>query len=162
MRFDIYLVERPRRRTVQDGSRFRVKAALVTRTFKPVMVLCVMNRTRQVCAFLAKCGVGSILRSHEDRRFVARIMKVDRRAGLQFGGAVDRHRRKHRSFACIYRRLGRKAGGADKERGRGQHQKIAKFASRDLRFLVAFIRKLGLVRRRCGADILFVERSDFR
>src|SRR6185503_1102346 len=45
---------------------------------------------------------------------------------------------------------------AHEQRAGRQEKKIAKFATRDLRLVVALIRKLGLIGRGCRSDVAFV------
>jgi hypothetical protein len=58
--------------------------------------------------------------------------------------------------ARIERSLRRKARSSGEQRRRSQSQKIAELASSYLRFLIALVRKLSLIRRRSGTNIVLV------
>ena len=87
---DVDLVKRTRRRPIKHFTGLCVESALVARAFKTVVFLRIMDRTRQMSAFLPKRGVAAVLCPDEDGCLVLIwIMKIQRRTWL----AARPHRR---------------------------------------------------------------------
>ena len=83
-------------------------------------------------------------------------MKIQRGAGSESLSAFNSVWQKRFCLASINRRLAGETGRAYEQRRGSKSQKVAELTPRNLRFLIAFIRKLSLKRRGCLAYIVFV------
>jgi hypothetical protein len=77
-----YLVERARRRPVEDLSRSRVEAAFVAGAFEPLALLFKIDGAGEVRAFLSVGVILALSRPYEYCRVVpGRVVEVQGRAG---------------------------------------------------------------------------------
>src|SRR5215831_8474890 len=158
--FEFDLIQRPRRRSVQDVSGGGVESAFMTGTLQSLALACVIDRTGQVRTLLAIRVISAVGGANQDRRvMLGGVMKIQSRVGRHGLSAGDLRAGEGRRLACVNRGLAGKTCRAG-EQGRGsQPQKIAELATRDLRFFAPLIRKSLLIRLSRNPHVALVRKD---
>ena len=79
---NVYSRQRTRRRSVKDVAGVHIECTFMTRTFKPIVLLCVIHRTRQMRTFLFKRIKIAVRGPDQDRRVIFfRKRKIEGTAG---------------------------------------------------------------------------------
>ena len=108
-------------------------------------------------ALLSVSVISAVGCANEDRGIACgRIIEIQTAVRREHFGPFDVSRGQRLRRARVERCFRCEARSSDKQRRRSQSEKIAELTSSDLCFLVAFVGKLSLVRRRGGAYIVLV------